>query len=359
MADSEASPQHFDEGIAGEVSATDGQNILGQIIEVDPAVLENTDEEAYGSASSGAGSSTQSLTESIQEYVFENGRRYHAYYGKDKNLLPTDEIEQDRMDMHHEIMLLLLDNELHRAPLSTPHRILDVGTGTGIWAIDMADKYPMAEVIGMDLSPIQPLWVPPNCKFEVDDAEKEWTYHSNYFDFIHVRNVSQGITNWSKMMDEIYRCTTPGGHVELAEVGTIAQSDDNTMADDNPIKIYFDMITKCFTSIGRPPATVERMKASLEEAGFVDVCTETVKQPLGPWPKKRRLKNLGLMTLMNFETAFHAYGMAAFTRILGMTEADADKVCSDALSAARNKNYHTYGHYYIVWGRKPEGGGDN
>lgn len=41
MADSEASPQHFDEGIAGEVSATDGQNILGQIIEVDPAVVSN------------------------------------------------------------------------------------------------------------------------------------------------------------------------------------------------------------------------------------------------------------------------------------------------------------------------------
>jgi hypothetical protein len=44
------------------------------------------------------------------------------------------------------------------------------------------------------------------------------------------------------------------------------------------------------------------------------------------------------------DTAFHAYGMAAFTRILGMSEEDADKVCSDALSAARNKNFHTYGH---------------
>lgn len=55
------------------------------------------------------------------------------------------------MDMHHEIMLLLLNGQLHKVPLETPHRILDVGTGTGIWAVDVADQYPMAEVIGMDL----------------------------------------------------------------------------------------------------------------------------------------------------------------------------------------------------------------
>ena len=53
--------------------------------------------------------------------------------------------------MYHEIVLLLLRGRLHIAPLQDPQRILDVGTGTGKWAIEMADSYPNCKVIGTDL----------------------------------------------------------------------------------------------------------------------------------------------------------------------------------------------------------------
>jgi hypothetical protein len=52
------------------------------------------------------------------------------------------------------------------------HHILVVGTGTEIWAIDFADEHPEAHVIGIDLSPIQPLSVPPNVTFEIDDLKE-------------------------------------------------------------------------------------------------------------------------------------------------------------------------------------------
>lgn len=56
-------------------------------------------------------------------------------------------------------MLLLCEAHLHLAPLFKPKNILDIGTGTGIWAIQMAEQYPESTIWGTDLSPIQPSWL--------------------------------------------------------------------------------------------------------------------------------------------------------------------------------------------------------
>lgn len=52
----------------------------------------------------------------------------------------------------------------------------------------------------------------------------------NYFEFIHIRNISQGIEDWDQLLGEAYRCTKPSGYLELAELEMKLYSDDNTMA---------------------------------------------------------------------------------------------------------------------------------
>ncbi|RDW56650.1 hypothetical protein BP5796_13115 [Coleophoma crateriformis] len=120
-------------------------------------------------------SSKASLHSSILKYREENGRTYHGY--KDgKYAFPNDEPENDRLDLQNHAFLLTLGGRLYSAPIpkeQTLHRVLDVGTGTGIWAIDFADEHPETEVIGVDLSPIQPNFIPPNLIFEIDDLEEE------------------------------------------------------------------------------------------------------------------------------------------------------------------------------------------
>lgn len=54
--------------------------------------------------------------------------------------------------------------------VNPPRKVLDIGTGTGTWAIDMGDEFPEAEIIGTDLSPVQPDLVPPNVRFFVEDS---------------------------------------------------------------------------------------------------------------------------------------------------------------------------------------------
>jgi len=65
----------------------------------------------------------------------------------------------NRLDLMHQMIRICMDNKLFLAPIGEKlGRILDVGTGTGIWAIEIGDEYPSAEVLGTDLSPTQPTW---------------------------------------------------------------------------------------------------------------------------------------------------------------------------------------------------------
>lgn len=89
--------------------------------------------EGYESDSDSAAST--SLASSVRDYVFENNRRYHKFK-EGRYLIPNDDIEQEREDMKHTMCLHVANNNLHFAPLDHPQKILDLGTGTGIWAID-------------------------------------------------------------------------------------------------------------------------------------------------------------------------------------------------------------------------------
>jgi len=129
--------------------------------------------EADSSYGTSVATDTTSIKSDILSYRFENGRRYHAYKAG-AYLYPNDEQALDQMDIEHHNQGLML-GKLHMSPLRDPQEILDVGTGTGIWAIDMADTYPAALITGIDLSPTQPSWVPSNVRFQVDDYTEKWS----------------------------------------------------------------------------------------------------------------------------------------------------------------------------------------
>lgn len=119
-------------------------------------VWSNSDvDSSYGDLAS----ETASLTSSIMAGHFENGRRYHAYQKASGDyILPDDEQEQDRLDIKYASIQLVFSDTVSFAPLENPQQILDIGTGTGIWAIDAGEKFPSATVTATDLSPIQPTW---------------------------------------------------------------------------------------------------------------------------------------------------------------------------------------------------------
>jgi ubiquinone/menaquinone biosynthesis C-methylase UbiE len=51
----------------------------------------------------------------------------------------------------------------------------------------------------------------------IQRRERKLTNNQDSFDFIHFRELVQGITKWSQVPEEAYRCVKPGGYVELSE----------------------------------------------------------------------------------------------------------------------------------------------
>jgi len=158
------------------------------------------------------------LASSVLHYKYENGCRYHAYR-EGNYVLPNDEQEQERLDVLHHIFRMITGGPIFRAPLSgntRQQRVLDMGCGTGLWTITFADEWPEAVVIGTDLSPIQPSWAPPNCKFYVDDIEGEWTYPpAEHFDYIHGRALLGSIASWKELFSSAFNNLKPGGILEI------------------------------------------------------------------------------------------------------------------------------------------------
>lgn len=89
-----------------------------------------------GYESDGFSSGSTSAESSVRDYMFENGRRYHRFREGHYNF-PNEDVEQEREDMKHAMVKLLCSQKLHFAPIgNNPQEILDIGTGTGIWAIE-------------------------------------------------------------------------------------------------------------------------------------------------------------------------------------------------------------------------------
>ena len=134
----------------------------------------------------------------------------------------------------------------------------------------------------------------------------------------------------------------------LTSVASTAQahvfSDDNTIAETNGFKIYLEHFERALEMMNRPQHTADTLRRNLENAGFVDIHVRSVKQPFGPWAHNRRLKHVGAMVLLMAETGFEAYAMAPFTRVLGMTQEQAAKICTDSVIAVKNKNHHMYSY---------------
>jgi len=296
---------------------------------------------------------TFSIDSSITAYRMENGRRYHAYR-EGVYWAPNDEHQNENLDILHHKYMKLLDGKLLLAPIKKDiKRALDLGTGTGIWAIDFAYEYPETTVLGTDLSPIQPTLVPENLMFEVDDVRDEWIHPPDYFDYVHIRALFGSISDWPGVYNQAFRHITPGGWIEQLEPGIELKSDDGSLTPDSPMNTLWKLFKEAGNITGQAFDIVDTMKRDIEAAGFINVHEKVFKAPLGLWPADLKYRELGRWTYLAFDDGLEGYALAPLTRAMGWNANEVRVLLAQVRQAMKDRKIHSYHETRVVYGQKP------
>ncbi|RKK73056.1 hypothetical protein BFJ69_g9620 [Fusarium oxysporum] len=286
--------------------------------------------------------STASITSSILQYRNINGRTYHHDIGNAQYC--------------HHVLTLVLDGALYLAPIPKDIKnAIDIGTGTGIWAIDFADSFPDAQVIGTDVSPIQPGWIPPNLRFDIEDCTQEWTFAPNSQDYIHFRWLVGSIVDWDQLFKEAYRCLKPGGYIESHEALSRMDCDDGTITEKSAMHQWGKFFVEGGRKIGRSFTIVEDgvQRSAMEKAGFVNLVERDFKVPIGGWPKDPKMKEIGKYAQATLEQDIEGYVLFMANTVEGWTKEEVEVYISMLRRELRQGNMHPYYWQKVVWAQKP------
>ncbi|KAG6199391.1 hypothetical protein E4U35_006700 [Claviceps purpurea] len=299
------------------------------------------------------GNATASFASSIASATYERGRRYPVF-GDVQYPMPIDNLEQNREDMKHTMLMMLTENKLFLAPIGDhPQKILDIGTGTlqtGTWAIEVGDKYPSAKVRGIDIAPIQPKWVPPNVSFLLDDCEQDWIERD--VDLAHFRFMIISLKNTSRVLGHAFESLRPGGWIELQEVQPIPLCDDGTMPDDDPVKYVCETAARAFEKFDLKTTLPPKLEPYLREAGFENIHCQIFKAPIGPWAKDRTMRIVGLYSRLALAELLTTLAGRPF-QALEMSEAEIEVIMAMARKGLDDPNVHRYFNYYSWYAQKP------
>ena len=284
----------------------------------------------------------------------ENGRMYHGYR-KGMYMMPCDEEEQDRLDIFHKLFTVArVSDGLIYAPHPSNARILDLGCGTGIWSIEVANKYPESFVVGVDLAPIQPANHPKNCDFYSPfDFESPWALGEDSWDLIHMQMGSGSVASWPNLYRRVFSHLRPGAWFEQVEIDFEPRCDERSL-NGLALRHWYQSLKNATESRMRPLAHSSRETIrNLQEAGFTEIDHQMVGLPLNPWHNDEHERKVARWYNLAISESIEALSLAPFSRVMGWPVEKIKRLAADVKSEAFNKDIHCYNILHIYQARKP------
>lgn len=263
-------------------------------------------------------------------------------------MLPADMQEINRLDFQH----YLLRHAFHgnyAAPIMQPRAILDVGTGTGRWAREMAVQFPYAHVIGLDI--VTPPTEedpraeradtrPANYRFVQANALEGLPFPDASFDFVHMRLMVLALpaNRWAFVIGELARVTRPGGWVESVEYG--GSTGSPAISQLIAWGTQASALRGIDTSISRHVGTL------LRSTGLLNVQEQEIDMPLGAYGGR-----VGIMNSVNFLTAMKALSSLYIGQGIA-TAQEVEWALATAEAEANTRRYRPISPFFIAIGRK-------
>jgi SAM-dependent methyltransferase len=194
--------------------------------------------------------------------------------------LPKDQEEQGRLDYQHAVMNLTLGNH-YVAPLPPLVRtIVDVGTGTGIWAGEMARLFAESVVVGLDVdTALFHATVPTNCLLRQGDVLRRLPLPDQFAGFTHQRFLVLAIPDaqWPQVVGELVRVTQVGGWLELVETDARVQAGGPATAQ------VFAWLERLRQRRGLQGMWVGRLDELLQQQGVEQIEKQVISLKVGAW----------------------------------------------------------------------------
>lgn len=190
-------------------------------------------------------------------------------------------------------------------------------------------------MLGIDISPIMQIEMPPNVHFRLDDASLEWT---NTFDYIHTRNFTYGTRDWPDILQKAFKHLKPGGWVECQEPNHSLQSMSFTDFNQGAF-MFWERLSGALRFMDIDLHSTKKLRQLMKDIGFVEVMEVPVQIPLSHW----------------YEAIYLQEGMIQRPlHELGWDRETIQSLCKEALEIYRKGPPQEHFEFLVVYGQKPE-----
>jgi hypothetical protein len=121
-----------------------------------------------------------------------------------------------------------------------------------------------------------------------------------------------------------------------------ADCDDGTALETHAHMRWMRLLKEAGERMGRPFVDPAQLAEQLEKIGFDDVHVRKDKWPINPWPKGRRWKLLGMLTLENMSQGLESLSYKLCTEGLGWTKEEVDRFLVEVRKNLHDTSIHAY-----------------